>query len=82
MMRPNGLLYRLGGVSPQVPAVGNLHGLGSAGPGSLGVGTGPVPADDLHLRMHDQPGGEGLGFPPCQHLDRSMGLQVDEDGGI
>ena len=39
------LLDVLGEVVPQVPAVGDLAGLGGAGAGCLGVGTGPDTAE-------------------------------------
>ena len=51
--------YRLLGVFcqvvPQVPAIGDLDRARRAVPGSLGVGTGAVPADDLCAGMGLQP---------------------------
>jgi len=38
---------RGGEVLPEVDAVGDLHRAGCPGPGALGIGTRPVPADHL-----------------------------------
>lgn len=48
---PDGLLGGVAQVVPQVPSVGDLDGLRCARSGGLGVGGGPVPADDLDLRV-------------------------------
>jgi len=42
-------------VVPQVPPIGDLDRAGRAVTGSLGVGTGAVPADDLRARAGLQP---------------------------
>jgi hypothetical protein len=53
----HGLVHRLGHVVPDMPAVGDLGGLGCALAGAFGVGAGPVPADDLRTRAVAQPRG-------------------------
>jgi hypothetical protein len=49
------LLDGLGQVLPQVEAVGDLHRIRRPGPGAVGVGARPVPADHLHPGMSGQP---------------------------
>jgi len=39
----------------------------------VGVGGGPVPADDLHAGVGVQPLGEGFAVPSRQHVDRPVG---------
>ncbi|KQV94250.1 hypothetical protein ASD08_14580 [Streptomyces sp. Root369] len=75
------LLQGLGEVPPRMPPVRDLFGLRGTGAGALRVGAGPVPADDLHLRVPAQPVGQRHGVPAGQHIKRPAGLQVDEDGG-
>lgn len=75
-------LQGLGKVPPQMPPVRDLRLLRGAGTGALGVGAGPVPADDLHLGVTAQPVGQRCGVPAGQHIERPAGLQVDEDGGV
>jgi len=59
-------------VVPQVPPVGDLHSVGRAVPGAVGVPTGPVSADHLHAGMSAQPVGEVRGFSAQEHVDRSV----------
>ena len=61
-------------------AVGYLLGLRSAEPDTLGVGTGAVTADHLHLRVSAEPGGEGVSRTVGEQIDNPMPLQVDQDG--
>ena len=51
------LLYRLGKVVPQMPAICHLHRIRRAGPNAFGVGTGP--AHHLHTRMLKKPVRDG-----------------------
>lgn len=76
------LLQGLGEVPPKMPPVRDLFRLRGAGAGALRVGTGPVPADDLHLGVTVQPVGQRRGVPAGQHIERPAGLQVDEEGGV
>src|SRR5690606_28336813 len=78
----HGFLDRLAEVVPQVPAVGDLDRVGCPVADGLGVGTGPVPAHDLHPGVFPQPGGDGLLLPVGQHVDRAAGGDVDEDGRV
>ena len=78
----DGFLYRVAQVLPQVEAVGHLDGVRSALPGALGVGAGPVPADDLHARVVFQPLGESLGLAVGQHVDGLVCVHVDQDGRV
>jgi hypothetical protein len=57
----DGLLDRLADVFPQVPGVGGLHSLRGARASALRVRSGPVAADDLHLGVVQEPGGQGVG---------------------
>jgi hypothetical protein len=50
-VRGDGVFDVLGQVVPQVPAVGDLHGVRCAVAGGLRVGAGSVPAHDLDFRM-------------------------------
>ncbi len=55
-------LDRVAQVLPQVKAVSHLDGIRCSLAGALGVGAGPVPADDLHARVVPEPLGEGAGL--------------------
>ncbi len=48
MVRGHQSLHVPAQVVPQVPPVGDLHRVGCAGTGAVGVPAGPVPADHLH----------------------------------
>lgn len=76
------LLHSFGEVAQQVPGVCHLLGLRSPAPGTFGVGTGPVTADNLGFRMAAQPGGQRLGVPARQHIDRAASFQVHQDRGV
>ncbi len=81
-MARHGLLDVLGEVVPQVPAVGDLHGLGCASMGAVGVGTGAISAHDLDAGVLAQPVGEGVGLPVSQQLHRSVAGHVDQDAAV
>lgn len=82
MMGADRLLHRLGEVAEQVPGVRYLLGLRSPAAGAFGVGTGPVPADHFDLRVIAKPGGQRLGVPARQHVDRAPLFQVHQDRGV
>ena len=78
----DGFLYRVAQVLPQVKAVRDLDGIRCALAGALGVGAGPVPADDLYAGVVAQPLGEGFGLAVFQHVDGPVRVHVDQDGGV
>lgn len=82
MVGADRFLHGLGEISPEMPAVCDLLGLRGSGTSALGVGVGPVPADDLHLRVAAQPRGQRLGVPAGKYVERLAGLQVDQEGGV
>ena len=62
-----------------MPAVGDLHSIGSTVPGAVGVPAGPVPADHLHTGMETEPIREVGGLPAQEHVDRTVHVgQVDQ----
>ena len=70
-------------VVPQVPPVGDLHRVGRAVPGAVGVTARPVPADHLHAGVGSQPVGEVAGFPTEEHIDRPVpGGKVDQHRAV
>jgi hypothetical protein len=69
-------------VGPQVPAVSHLDRLRSAGARALGVGTGAVPANDLHPGMLAQPVGEYVCRALLQQINRAAPEEVDQNGAI
>jgi hypothetical protein len=62
-MAGHAALHRLAEVLPQVEAVGDLHRLRRAGPRTLRVGAGAVPADHLDPGVGAQPGRQRLRVP-------------------
>ncbi|WYB34013.1 hypothetical protein WJ438_01135 [Streptomyces sp. GD-15H] len=76
------LLDRLAEVGPQVIAVGNLLGLGRPGPRALPVTAGAVPADDLHLGVLAEPGGQVLALTAVEEMQRTVGGHVDQDRAV
>jgi len=78
----DGVAGVLGQVVPDVPPVGDLDRGWGGGPGGPVVGAGPVPADDLHLRMRAQPGLHRGCLPVRQHVHRDAGLHVDQQRGV
>jgi len=81
-VRDDGLLHRLGEVVPQVPSVSDLHGVRGTGAGAVGVGAGPVPTHDSHARMPAQPGRDRLRGAVGQHIQRPVGVDVDDDRAV
>ena len=75
-------LQRLGQVLQQVEAVGDLHRLGRAAPGAVGVGAGAVARHDLDPGVLAQPAGEGLRLAVGQQRHRPPPLQVDQHGAV
>jgi hypothetical protein len=66
-----------------VEPVGNLGRLWSAGPDTVSIGAGPVAGDDLDTGMRLQPGGDGLGLPVGQQIDRAVAtLQIHDQGAV
>jgi hypothetical protein len=78
----DGFRYRGAQVLPQVKTVGHLDGVRCSVPGALGVGAGPVAADDLHAGMVFQPPGQSAGLAVAQHVDGLAGVHVDQDGRV
>ena len=77
-MASDRLLGVLGQVVPQVPAVGDLDRARRARPGTLGVVSGPVPADDRRAGMGRQPRLQGGGLPVRQQIDHVPGAHVHQ----
>jgi len=63
----------------QMPAIGDLDGLRGSLARTVRVGTGAIPADDLHSEMIEEPPGERRGLAPQQEVDGTMRLHVHED---
>lgn len=79
MMGSDGLLHRIAEILPQMPAVCNLRCLRGTGAGTLRVGPAAVPANDLHLAVAGESGGQGFGLASRQHVDRAPPFQIDQD---
>ncbi len=62
--------------------VSDLQSVGCTAPCALGVGACPVPADDLHSGMTDQPGGQRTGFTRREHIDHAVVFDAGQDGGV
>jgi hypothetical protein len=65
-----------------VPAIGYLLGGGSALLGSFGIIASPIPADNLHAWMGDQPLEQRFGFPIRQQVYWHPFFQIDEDCAV
>ena len=59
-------------------AISHLFGPRSSACGCLRIGPSTVATDDLHASMRAEPAHNGVGFPIRQDLDRTMGLQIDQ----
>src|SRR5215469_12997084 len=59
-------------------AIRDLLGTRSPAFGRLRIGPSTVATDDLHASMRAEPAHNGVGFPIRQDLDRTMGLQIDQ----
>jgi hypothetical protein len=66
---------------PKMEPVGDLQSTGGTAPGTLSVGAAPVPADDLHAGVADQPSGPWPGFTGRKHIDDPMVFDAGQDGG-
>ncbi len=77
-----GLLHRGGQVLRQVPAISDFEGVRGGLFDRLGVGGGPVTADDLGAGMFGQPGREGLRGAVGQHVHDPAGFDVDQHGAV
>lgn len=62
--------------------VSDLQSIGGAAPGTLGVGARPIPADDLHTWVTDQPRGQRLCFTCREYIDHAMVFNGGQDGGV
>jgi hypothetical protein len=78
-VRHDGLLGVAGQVVPQVPPAGDLDRVRRAGPGALGAGPGPVPADHPRARAGLQPGRQGRRLPVREQVHDLPGGHVDQD---
>jgi len=65
-----------------VPAVGHLHGVGSAKASAFGVGPGPIARDKRHTRMSRQPGGKDLGGAFAEQINRTSGVEINQDRAV
>jgi hypothetical protein len=82
-MRGNQSFHVPAQVVPKMPPVGDLHSVGCAVSGTVGVAAGPVPADDLHTGMATEPVGEVGGVPAQEHVDRAVPVgQVDQHRAV
>jgi hypothetical protein len=77
-----GLLHCRRQVLQQMPVIGHLQGVRGGPLDRLGVGAGPVPADDLRTGMLCEPGHERLRGAVGQHVHDASGLGVDEHGVV
>jgi hypothetical protein len=67
---------------PQMEPVGDLQSVGGTAAGALGVSAGPVPADDLHAGVADQPRSQWPGFTRGEHIDHAMVFDAGQYGGV
>ena len=67
---------------PQMEPVGHLQSTGGTAPGTLGVCASPVPANDLHAGVVDQPRGQRPSFTGGEHVDHAMVFDASQDGGV
>jgi hypothetical protein len=65
-----------------VPTVGDLHRIRGAEAGALGVGTGPITADDLHAWMSAQPGRQHRRSALGQQIQRAPGARIDDHRAV
>jgi hypothetical protein len=75
-------LQRLGQVLQQVEAVRDLHRLGRAAAGSLGIRTRPVARDHGDAGVGAQPGRERVRLAVGQQRHRVPPLQVHQHGAV
>lgn len=65
-----------------MPPVRDLHRVRCAEAGRLGVGAGPVTADDPHPGMRPQPGRDRVRGAVGEQIQRPMRVDVDHDGAV
>jgi hypothetical protein len=75
-------LHHLAEVLDDMESVGNLEGIGSASSSAVGIGTTPIPTDDLHTWVLGEPPGKGLCPPILREINPTPALQVDQDRPI
>jgi len=78
----DGAFHGVAEVVPQVPLVGDLNGQRCAAGRAVGIAAGAVAADDLRTGAGSQPGGERIGGPVGQHIDRAARLDIDQQGAV
>ena len=66
-------------VAQQVPAIGDLYGVGSPLTDPVRVGTSAITRDDFDTRMSTQPGRERRRLTVRQQIDDLVLLQIDQD---
>src|SRR5205814_6123753 len=76
------LVYVFAQVVVQVPAVGHLDRVRSAGTGAVGVGGGPVAADDFGASVLAPPVREGVRLAVAQQVHWLAGHHVDQHGAV
>lgn len=67
---------------PEVKAVADLHGVGSAGGDALPVGEGAVAAGDLDARVFTEPSSELFRVASLPECEWEPGGGVDEEGAV
>ena len=76
------LVEGFGEVLSQVEAIRNLDCVGGALPGAVRIGSGAIAADHVDAGMRLSPQGHGLGLTIGQEGERSMPLEINQDGPI
>jgi hypothetical protein len=76
------LLDRLAKVGPHVVAISDLLGLRCSDARTFCVTAGPVPANDLHLGVASEPGGQVLALAAVVEMQRTVGGHVDQHGAV
>lgn len=69
-------------VAQQVPASGHLNCVRRTLPDAVGIGTRPVPRDDLDPGVLAKPRCEGFGLAIRQQVHDLVALEIDESGVI
>jgi len=76
------LVESFGEVLHQVQAVRDLDRVGGALPGSVRIGSGPIPSDHTDAGMGLSPQSHGLGLTIGPEGERSTPLEINHDGPI
>jgi len=79
---PQHLLQSLAGILQQVKPVSDLKRSRHSLPCSFGIRLRSVSHADLNAGMSTKPGGQCLGGPPREQIDRTMGLKINQDCGV